>query len=79
MDLAYRHEDFSNSFSVESVNMSDETRIFRLQVVKKNQCKNYFRFFQKPAAFHVTMNSSVCGNEDGIKIVHIKDFLMMAW
>ena len=24
----------------------------------------------------VTMDSSVCGNEEGIKIVHIKDFLM---
>ncbi|MCR5289586.1 MAG: hypothetical protein K6E51_06310 [Treponema sp.] len=24
----------------------------------------------------VTMDSSICGNEDGIKIVHIKDFLL---
>ncbi len=46
MDEAYRHEDFSNSFSVESVNMSDETRIFRLQVVKKISAKTIFDFFK---------------------------------
>ena len=27
----------------------------------------------------VTMDASVCGNEDGIKIVHIKDFLTQDW
>ena len=25
----------------------------------------------------VTMDSSVCGNEDGIKVVHIRDFLLL--
>lgn len=27
----------------------------------------------------VTMDSSVCGMDDGIKIVHVKDFLSREW
>lgn len=66
--MAVRHEQKIYVQVCKTLPEDSDREIGNLKAIKDN--------FPK---YVVTMDSSVCGIEDGIKIVHVKDFLSGEW